>query len=441
MSRACLSMSNKELDRLEVVQRTLDRRLTQLEGATTLRISLRQMERLCRSYRDKGAEGLVSVRRGRPSNRQLSEEFKREVLELVATRYADFGPTLAGEKLAEVHDRHMSRETLRKWMVESGLWVPRKLRRRVQQPRRRRPCLGELIQIDGSDHAWFEDRGQQPRYTLLVYIDDATSRLMELRFVPSESTFSYFEATRSYLKQHGKPVAFYSDKATTFRPAASRGKIATGTTQFGRALSELNVDIICANTPAAKGRVERANSTLQDRLVKELRLRGISTPEHGNAYLPEYMADHNRRFAREPLSPRDAHRPLLPTENLDRIFTHQVERKLSRQLTLHYHRELYLVHPTAENRLLGGRRCQIYEWEDGRVELVHDGRSLPYKLHHRDAQIDQAEIVSNKRLGAALAFAQKRQQARDEERLASPKVTLREKKHIQERRSATGNAG
>jgi transposase-like protein len=438
MSRACLTMSNKELDRLEIVQRTLGRRLTQREGAKALGISLRQMERLCQAYRAEGAQGLVSARRGRPSNRKLPAGFKRDVLELVGAHYADFGPTLAAEKLAEKHGLHVSRETLRKWMVEAGVWVPRKLRRRTQQPRRRRPCLGELIQIDGSDHAWFEDRA--PRCTLLVYIDDATSRLMELRLVPSESTFSYFEATRRYLERHGKPVAFYSDKATTFRPARSRGKLASGITQFGRALSELNIDILCANTPAAKGRVERVHLTLQDRLVKELRLRGISNPADGNAYLLEYIAEHNARFAREPLSPHDAHRPLLATEDLDRIFTHQEERKLSKQLTLHYRRDLYLVYPTEENRLLGGRSCRVYEWDDGRVELVHDGRSLPYKVHPRDARIEQAEVVSNKRMGAALAFAHKRQQARDEQRLASPSVTLREKKRIQDRLSATNSA-
>ncbi|MBL4689138.1 MAG: ISNCY family transposase [Nannocystaceae bacterium] len=164
----------------------------------------------------------------------------------------------------------MSRETLRKWLIEAEIWLPRKLRRRVHQPRNRRECYGELVQIDGSDHRWFEDRG--PRCTLLVYIDDATSELMELHFCVSESAFSYFESTKSYLRRHGKPVAFYSDKASVFRVSEKKNQtfVKAPLTQFGRAMSDLNIDIICANTSQAKGRVERANLTLQDRLVKEL---------------------------------------------------------------------------------------------------------------------------------------------------------------------------
>jgi len=325
MSRATLTMSHTELERLEVIQRVRERRLTQEEAAGMLGLGLRQVQRLCAAYRDRGAAGLVSAKRGRESNRRLPDELRRRAMDLVRARYADFGPTLAAEKLAELHALSVSRETLRKWMVEAGVWVPRKQRRRVQQPRRRRPCRGELVQIDGSDHAWFEERG--PKCTLLVFIDDATSELMELRFVESESTFAYFEALRSYLERHGKPVALYSDKASVFKPT---GRQAKGVSQFGRALSELNIDILCANTPAAKGRVERSNSTLQDRLVKEMRLRGISTLEAGNAYLDEYRQGHNARFAVAPASAHDAHRPLLGDEELDKVFTWQEERTLSK---------------------------------------------------------------------------------------------------------------
>jgi len=439
MSRACLTMSHKELDRLEIVQRTLERRLTQREGALALGISKRQMGRLCRAFKEDGASGLVSKKRGTRSNRRYPPVVRELVLRLVAAHYADFGPTLAREKLAETHGVFISRETLRKWMTESGLWMPRKLRRRTQQPRRRRPCRGELIQIDGSDHAWFEGRGE--RCTLLVYVDDATSQLMELRFVPSESAFSYFEATKSYIKRHGKPVAFYSDKASVFRATPRKGATESkGITQFGRAISTINVDIICANTPAAKGRVERANSTLQDRLVKELRLRGISTIEDANRFMAEYMADYNRRFGCEPLSPHDAHRPLLETEDLDRIFTWQEERSLSKNLTLNYKHVQYLVEPSPETRLLAGRRCQVYEWEDGSVELIHNGRSLPFTAFDRRPHVRSAEIVENKRLGAALNWVQKQQQARDFDRLSSPHVTLREKKWIREKNSAAERA-
>ena len=172
-------------------------------------------------------------------------------------RYVDFGPTLAAEKLAANHGCSVSRETLRGWMIADGLWRDRRPRlASPHQPRRRRDCLGELVQIDGSEHAWFEDRG--PMCTLLAFVDDATSRIMELRFAASESAFDYFRATRSYLEAHGKPVAFYSDKHSIFRVAKAGAMLGDGVTQFGRALSELNIDIICANVPQAKGRVERA---------------------------------------------------------------------------------------------------------------------------------------------------------------------------------------
>ncbi|WP_175759622.1 ISNCY family transposase, partial [Burkholderia ambifaria] len=198
-------------------------------------------------------------------------------------------PTLACEKLRECHGIDLAAETVRTLMMASGLWIPRKQRPpKVYQPRNRRACLGELIQIDGSDHRWFEDRA--PACTLLVFIDDATGRLMTLHFTANESTFSYFEALSKYLDSHGKPIAFYSDKASVFYVKKRSETAGKGVTQFGRALYELNIDAFCANTSQAKGRVERANLTLQDRLVKELRLRGISTREAANAYAPSFIA-------------------------------------------------------------------------------------------------------------------------------------------------------
>jgi len=186
--------------------------------------------------------------------------------------------------------------------------VSRKQRRTFHQPRLRRECRGELIQIDGSDHRWFEDRA--PPCTLLVFIDDATGALMQLRFVVSESTFSYFEALEGYLSDHGRPVAFYSDKHTVFRVAQQGAKSGHGMTQFGRPMNDLNIEILCANSSQAKGRVERANRTLQDRLVKELRLAGVSDMEAGNAFLPSFVERYNARFAKMPRRRDDLHRPL-----------------------------------------------------------------------------------------------------------------------------------
>ena len=422
-----LTMSARELDRLEIIGRVVERRLTQWSAAEQLGLSLRQVERLCRAYRVDGAVGLISRKRGRASNRKLSSALRERAVDLIRAHHADFGPTFACEKLAEHHGVVISRETLRRWMIAAGLWIPRAQRQsRAHQPRHRRSCLGELVQIDGCDHAWFEERG--PKCTLLVYVDDATSRLAELRFVASESAFDYFASTRTYLEQHGKPVAFYSDKASVFRVAASEATKGTGITQFGRALSELNIDIICANTPQAKGRVERAHLTLQDRLVKELRLRSISTLEAGNAYLPQFRADYNQRFGREPLSPHDAHRPLRDDEDLDLIFTWQEERKLSRSLTISYKRVMYLVEPGPETQTLAGQRCRVHEHEDGHVEVRHGNKPLPCSIFFDTTpRVSQGAIVSNKRLGAVLSKIQRDQQERDRQRLAHRSLTIRQK--------------
>ncbi|WP_176055666.1 ISNCY family transposase, partial [Paraburkholderia caribensis] len=204
----------------------------------------------------------------------------------------------------------------------------------------RRACLGELVQIDGSDHRWFEDRA--PACTLLVYVDDATSRLMQLHFTATESTFSYFEATRAYLERHGKPVAFYSDRASVFRSPAA-GRTGRSVTHFGRAMYELNIDTFCANSSSAKGRVERAHLTLQDRLVKELRLKGISTVADANAYAPCFIAAYNARFAKPPKSAFDAHRPLRDDEDLDRLMTWRETRRVTKSLTVQYDRVMYLL--------------------------------------------------------------------------------------------------
>src|ERR1700733_7382996 len=295
-------MSKRELSRLDVLARLDGDRLTVLAAAGLMNVTPRQTYRLLSRYRGGGASAIANQHRGRPSNNRLPDEVRDHAVDLVRKLYPDFGPTLAAEKLAERHDLKVSRETLRNWMRQAGIWVSRVERKRIQQPRYRREHFGELIQIDGSDHRWLEDRAAP--CTLLVFIDDATSRLMELRLVPSESTFAYFETLKSYLQHHGRPVAFYSDKHSIFRVSREDAAGGDGMTQFGRALSELNIGILCANTSPAKGRVERAHHTLQDRLVKELRLAGISTIEAANAFLPAFVQTHNARFAKPPARDR-----------------------------------------------------------------------------------------------------------------------------------------
>lgn len=412
---ASITMSMRDIDRLKVIQAILDGNLKASMAANRLQLTKRQVNRLVQRYRADGAAGLISRQRGQPGHRQLTDGMADIALAIIRDRYADFGPTLACEKLRERHGIVLAKETVRKFMTEAGLWIPRKQRSpSIYQPRNRRSCVGELIQIDGSDHRWFEDRA--PACTLLVYIDDATSRLMQLHFTYSESTFSYFEATRAYLERYGKPQAFYSDKAGVFRDNHKHSDHGPGVTQFGRVLYELNIDIWCANTSQAKGRVERANLTLQDRLVKELRLEGISTMAAANAYASAFMTDFNRRFAKPPRSDVDVHRPVRQDEDLDLIFTVRQLRKVSHVLTLQYDKAIYLLADTPFNRALIGKYIDVFDYPDGRIEIRADGTTLPYVRYDRLPQVDQGAIVENKRLGHALQVANLVQQQRDNRR-------------------------
>jgi hypothetical protein len=333
------------------------------------------------------------------------------VVEIIRANYHDFGPTFAAEKLADLHEINVSKETLRKWMIDAGIWESRiERKKRVHQPRKRRECFGELIQIDGSLHWWFEDRG--PRCSLLVFIDDATSKIVQLRFAPSENTFDYFHATKAYIDQYGKPTAFYSDKHTVFRTPKTARKTGNGMSQFGRALHDLNIDIICANSPQAKGRVERANKTLQDRLVKELRLRNISTLEAANAYVPTFVEAFNAKFAKPPRNSKDAHRALTQHDNLDNSMCVKSERTLSNSLTLLYDKVLFIVEPNDITAELTRKRVTVCDYPDGRIEIEYGGVLLPYKTFDKIREVNRAEIVENKRLGPALELAAKMQAER-----------------------------
>lgn len=404
-----------EVNRLKIIQDVVDRRLTTQMAAQRLGISARQCRRLLLRYRESGPLGMANRRRGKPSNNQLPDGLAQYALNIIRVRYTDFGPTLACEKLAELHDVHLSKETVRSLMVKAGLWIPRKQRApKIQQPRYRRACCGELIQIDGCDHHWFENRA--PACTALVYVDDATSRLMQLRFVKSESTFTYFEATRGYLEKHGKPLALYSDKASVFRINNKNATGGDGYTQFGRAMHELNIQTICANTSSAKGRVERAHLTLQDRLVKELRLRGISSVNATNDFADEFMADYNRRFAKAPRHDFDVHRPLETDDDLAAFFTWREPRRVSKSLTVQYDKVLYLIEDSELSRRAIGKYIEVWHYPDGRKERRLNGAILPYSTYDRLQEIDQGAIVDNKRLGRTLDFIKLVQDKRDNNR-------------------------
>jgi hypothetical protein len=401
-------MSGTELQRIEVLAEVVSRRRTEASAAAILGLSTRQTRRLIVAYRTSGGASVIHKARGRTSNNRLIEGIREYAVELVRANYADFGPSLAAEMLLSKHDLRVSRETLRKWMMAEGLWRSRKQRRSFHQPRLRREAFGELIQIDGSDHRWFEDRCDA--CTLLVFIDDATSRLVHLQFARSESTDTYLSAVHAYVRAYGCPLAFYSDKHTVFRINRSSAPGGTGMTQFGRALAELNIEIICANSSQAKGRVERVNRTLQDRLVKELRLAGISNIDAGNAYLPSFMSSHNERFAVTPLRADDKHRPLsISVAKLTDILCHREQRYVSGQLTLTYDRKRIILERNATSEDLGGKYVDVYDFPDGRLEVRSKGLLLPYSIFSKDQRVSHTAIVENKRLGHALALIKAQQ--------------------------------
>ena len=394
-----LHMSAKELNRLEVMQKLSERRMSQKEAGRILHLSVRQIKRLQRAYRQKGAAGLVSKHRGRKSNNRLAEEVKKQALNLLKTKYKGFGPTLAHEKLVEKDNLKLSDESVRQLMIEENLWKPRKAKKVVvHQLRERRACFGELIQIDGSPHDWFEGRAEA--CVLLVFIDDATGKLVQLRFVENESFFSYCQAAESYFKQYGKPVAFYSDKHGIFRVNVPSIGSGDALTQFGRAMQELEIQIICANSPQAKGRVERVIQTLQDRLPKEMRLRGISNLAAGNAYLPEFMADFNQRFAVEARSSVNAHRPLTSKDDLARILTWQETRTLSKNLTLQFQKVVYQLQTQRPSYALRNAQVIVCVNDQDEITILYHGKALPYSIYKPQAK--QAAVVSAKDLDLAL---------------------------------------
>ncbi len=404
---ALVLMSKRELNRVEVLARLDEGRLDVPSAAQLMRVSERQVYRLLKAFKNGGAASLAHRHRGRRSNNRISLTIKDEVLALIRKNYADFGPTLAAEQLAERHGIKLSRETLRSWMIDAGIWLPRAERKRFHQPRHRREHVGELIQIDGSEHAWFEDRG--PKCSLLVFIDDATSILMELMFVTSESTFSYFDALERYLRFHGKPVAFYSDKHTIFRVAKAESADGDGITQFGRALSSLNIEILCANTSQAKGRVERAHKTLQDRLVKELRLEGIADIDAANAFLEDFKQRYNARFAKPPANDKNLHRPLTEMDRLDDILCWRETRKVSRQLVVNYNSMKFTLEPNEITRKLPGKQVEIFDFPDGRLQIRAKGVPLAYTVFDKLQRVTHAAIVDNKRLGEVLSWIKKEQ--------------------------------
>jgi len=405
MSEGTIEMTKKGLHRLRAVEAVVDGRLRQGEAAQQLGLTARQVKRLVASYRRDGAAGLVSRRVGRPSNRRLKETLREEIRALLLERYPDFGPTLACEKLREVHDLAVSIETVRGLQIDLALWKPKRRRTaRAFQLRERRGRFGELVQIDGSPHDWFE--GRAPRCTLIVFIDDATGRLVQLRLVAAETTAAYMTVLRAHLERFGRPVALYSDRHSIFRLTCEEAANGHTLTQFGRALAGLEIEAIHAHSPQAKGRVERANQTLQDRLVKELRLRGIADMATANAVLPEFAADYNRRFAVAPSVAQDAHRALAhrPRE-LDLLLSQHHERAVSKNLSLQYRNVVYQIRHDGPGYRLRGAKVTVCELDGGEIVLLHEGRELAYataRKGERPCAVEDDKTL-NARVDRALA--------------------------------------
>lgn len=386
-----LTMSGKERERAFLVRQAIEGGLSQRQAAERLGIGVRQFKRLVRAWRVSGDGGLVSRQRGRASHRRMSEDQRALITGLLQQKYAGFGATLAAEKLAELDQIKISIETVRRIQLDLGLWRPKKRRaKRVFQLRERRPRFGELIQIDGSPHDWFEGRG--PRCTLIVFIDDATGRLTALHFAPVESSAAYLAALRDHVLAHGCPLAFYSDRHGIFRVNAKDAQGGDGKTDFGRIVERLEIALINALTPQAKGRVERANQTLQDRLVKEMRLSNINSIEQAKAFLPAFMTQYNERFAVPPRDMTPAHRPWTKTaDDLDLALATREERVLTKALTFSYGGTKYCVKTNGPGTSMRGGKVVVHRFADGRLRFSYKDRVLSCTAYGTYAVPDPAE--------------------------------------------------
>jgi len=373
-------MSQRERDRLQVLHEVEKGQLRQKQAAAQLGLTDRWVRKLLGRLRAEGDRGVVHRSRGQPSHRKLPEAWRARAVARVQAAYRDFGPTLAGEYLAKHDGIPVSKETLRQWLMAAGIWKARPRRvKEVHTWRPRRACRGELVQWDTSEHAWLEGRGQEPY--LIIMIDDATSRLAA-RFVRHDSTEENLRMLKIYLQRWGRPVAFYTDKASLFRVnrPANQDEQLRGQeprTQIGRALAELGIAWIPAHSPQAKGRVERCFGTLQDRLVKGLRLAGACTLAQANAYLEqEFLPAWAGRFTVAPANPTDAHRPLGREHDLAAILSVVEERVVTNDYTLRYQGKSYQIARADLGGGLRGAKVRVEKRLDGSVAVKFRDRYL-----------------------------------------------------------------
>lgn len=392
-----ITLSDKEIYRQQILCELHERRVSRRQAAESLGISLRQLDRIKRSYVKEGLAGLAHKNRGRRSNQAMPKKQEEEIISLVKTHYPDFKPTLASEKLFERHRIKVSREKLRQLMISEGLWASKKQKKeKVYSRRTRRARWGELLQGDASPHDWFEGRG--PKCNLVSFIDDATGQVTAL-FAPSETTASYFQLLYAYIQEHGRPQALYVDKNSIFKTSHKKTGEA-GPTQFGRALRDLDIGLICAHSPQAKGRIERSYKTFQDRVVKEMRLAEVNTIEEANEFLSWYLPLYNGRFSKAPSSEENAHRSVPQHIDLYKVLTRQESRKLSKSLDFSYKGQLYQVIDITTPRRLSGQRITVYESMDGNMWVEHEGTYLKIDLYKEFES--EAPVMDRKQLDAWL---------------------------------------
>ncbi len=373
--RDIIVMSMREVKRLKAVESAMDGHVTQKTAAAMLGLSERQVRRLVKDVRDRGDRGVIHGLRGRASNRRIPEAIRERTISLYQARYSDFGPTLATEKLMECDGLKVSDETLRRWLIEAGFWKKRRKRSGWRQWRPRKECFGQMVQMDGSHHDWLEGRG--PKLVLMAYIDDATNTIYG-RFYDYEGTLPAMDSFTGYVRKYGLPMSVYLDRHTTYKSPKklTEWEEIEGTeslSQFERALKELGVEVIHALSPQAKGRIERLFGVLQDRLVKEMRLEGITTKEQANAFLKEYLPRYNERFGVCPANEADAHVTLPSQVDLNRYLCIKTERTIRKDNTIALDGRLYQIQEQ------GGKKVVVEERLDGSMLVISKGASLKYK--------------------------------------------------------------
>jgi len=369
-----IAMSQQERDVLKIMHGVLEGERRQADAAHLLGLSTRHVRRLQRRLEAGGDQALVHGLRGKPSNHRTDPKVRKAVLAAYRQRYADFGPTFASEKLA-VEGLVVGPQTLRRWLLAEGLWEPRRRRDPHRSRRPRRPCFGELVQIDASIHDWLEGRGEE--VVLISLIDDATSKVLA-RFYPSGTVEAHMDLAGRWIRRYGRPQAFYSDRHSIFEPQDKGRALPDAETQFGRALRELGIELIRAHSPQAKGRIERSFGTAQDRWVKELRLAGVTTLAGANEVLERLLPAHNRRFSKPAPQPDDAHRPLGPGHDLAAILSIQEERVVSNDYTIRFRNRFYqLLKPVYPGER--GGRVVIELRLDGSMTIRFREKYLKYQ--------------------------------------------------------------